>query len=221
MVDYLKAILFIMCGCVAAFFVSFTVSFDSVADEDIEQVVINSEEISNEVVIEETITHEDVEEQIRQRAVAEINSLDDSDKLEFFKQYKELEQKYANYIDKAESIYDVFSNEELNTLFSCVETETHGCDFESKVNVAAVIYNRLDNGEFPDDILDIITSKKQFAYGRDDIDESTILACEYAYQFPTDADNALFFHSNEKTNTFNGREYIMSDSSHHFYGGEK
>ena len=56
------------------------------------------------------------------------------------------------------------------------------------------------------------------AYGRKNITEDTIWAVMYAFEIEDTTEGALFFHSNNKTNTFNGANYIFTDScGHHFY----
>ena len=88
----------------------------------------------------------------------------------------------------------------------------------SKVNVANVIFNRVISEEFDDSITEVVTKPNQFAYGRNNISESTILAVEYAFLNEDTTDGALFFHSNSKTDTFNKAEYVFTDDcGHHFY----
>lgn len=115
-------------------------------------------------------------------------------------------------------IEDVFSEEDLEYFYRCVETETYGADFNSKVNVANVILNRLYNDKFGDTLKDVITAPNQFAYSRTTISLSTIQACAYAYEIEDTTEGALFFHSGAYTETFNGASYIFTDSvGHHFY----
>ena len=138
---------------------------------------------------------------------------------EWFKTYKELSQEYAEWIKLPETIYDVFSEEEINLIYRVVETETFDQDFDSKVNVACVVFNRLESGKFGDSITEIVTSPKQFAYGRKKITESTILAVEYAFSMGDTTQGALYFNSfKEAPEVFNGANYIDTDNcGHHFY----
>ena len=146
----------------------------------------------------------------------ELQSIEDEQ--ERFIAYKELYEEYLEWCDFPETIYDSFSEEEVLLIQKVVETETYQCDFMSRVNVANVIFNRLRTGEFGDTITEIVTSDDQFAYGRDEISESTILAVEYAFLNEDTTQGALYFHSNPKTETFCGREWIFSDNAvHHFY----
>ena len=102
-----------------------------------------------------------------------------------------------------------------------VETETHGADFMSKVHVAEVVLNRIDNERWPNTLTEVVTQSNQFAYGRTTITESTERAVEYAFMFEDETGGALSFHSNAKTDTFGRYVFYMSDGSHNFYGEKK
>lgn len=130
-------------------------------------------------------------------------------------------ESYSWILDKPETIYDVFSEEEINKVCAVVEAETKGGDFLSKVNVASVIFNRYQDStyEFPDDLLSIVTEKNQFSKGRDDIEEPTILAVEYAYTIEDTTFGALWFNV-EGCNSWASRnkEYLFTDEAgHEFY----
>lgn len=150
-----------------------------------------------------------------------LNNIEDiEDNKEWFLEYKELLFKYSEWVELPETVFDVFTEEEVNLICRMVETECYGQDFDPKVNVACVALNRLDSGKFGDTITEIITrpKPKQFAYGRTKISEDTILAVEYAFMFGDTTQGALFFHSMKKTETFNKRKYIFTDKAgHHFY----
>ena len=146
----------------------------------------------------------------------ELQSIEDEQ--ERFVEYKKLYEEYLEWCDFPETIYDCYSEEEILLIQKVVETETYQCDFNSKVNVAFVIFNRLQSGQFGDTITEVVTSNYQFAYGRDEISESTILAIEYAFLNEDTTQGALYFHSNPKTETFCGREWIFQDDAgHNFY----
>ena len=163
-----------------------------------------------------TIDIVEIKRQEYMTKVEELQSIEDEQ--ERFIAYKELYEEYLEWCDFPETIYDSFSEEEILLIQKVVETETYQCDFSSKVNVANVIFNRLRTGKFGDTITEIITSDYQFAYGRDDISESTILAIEYAFLNEDTTQGALYFHSNPKTETFCGREWIFQDNAgHNFY----
>lgn len=115
------------------------------------------------------------------------------------------------------SVYSNFTPEEIYLIQRCVETETFQADIDSKTNVASVIFNRYKDGRFGESITEIITTAYQFAYHRTEISEETIEAIERAWDNDTTY-GALYFHSNPKTDTFCGANFIFQDSvGHNFY----
>lgn len=176
-------------------------------------------DITYELVIEEVIEEPDPYEiaiQEMQEKMSEIESIEDSK--EWFLAYKDIVFKYAKWIDPPETIYDYFTEDEVRLICRVVETETYQCDFDSKVNVANVVLNRIESGEFGETVEEIITTENQFAYGRETITEDTILAVMYSFEIIDTTKGALYFHSNEKTDTFCGRDFIFQDSAgHNFY----
>lgn len=86
----------------------------------------------------------------------EIKSIED--KKEWFIAYKSIVEEYSYIIDPPETIYDYFSKEELDLLFYVVQAEVGDeYSFESKVNVANVIFNRFYHERFPDTLSDIFS----------------------------------------------------------------
>ncbi len=159
--------------------------------------------------------------QYRQERQEEFNTKKDAivatTKKEWFLKYKDLIKEYSEWVE-VYSIYDYYTKDEIYLMQRCVETECYQRSFDSKVNVACVIFNRLVSDGFPNDIYSVITTYRQFAYVKTDISEDTILALEYAFLFNTMDSNILFFHSGQKTDTFNGASYAFSDDAvHHFY----
>lgn len=151
-----------------------------------------------------------------------IASLNESeDKLNWFRQYKELKKEYLSYYnsyDMQKTIYETFSDSEINYMLRAIETECFEADFVSKTHVASVILNRISSDFFSDDPIKVITTKNQFCYGRKDISEETILALEFAFEIGDTSRGALFFHSNKKSKTFCGADYIFTDEvGHHFF----
>ena len=152
----------------------------------------------------------------------ELNDISKEDKLKLIEPIKEydLELYYKLYkeIENNADIYIYYSQNDIEYLCRCVETECHDCSFLAKVNVANVILNRVNSDEFKDNVYDVITSPNQFAYHRTKIDDSTRLAVEYAIMFEDTTQGALYFHSGKKTETFSNSQYIFSDDAvHHFY----
>lgn len=145
----------------------------------------------------------------------ELSSIEDNE--EWFVAYKDLIEEYSEWVDPPETIYDYYTEDEIYLMQRCIETETFEADFDSKVNVASVILNRIESDEFANEVSEIIV-KGQFAFGRENISEDTVLALEYAFMIGDTTDGALYFHSNPKTETFNGAEFIFTDTAgHHFY----
>ena len=142
-----------------------------------------------------------------------------TDKKEWFIAYKNIIEEYSYIIDPPETIYDYFSEEELDLLFHVVQAEVGDeYSFESKVNVANVIFNRFYHERFPDTLSDILVCD-QFSpiadgrYREVEVTEDTILACEYAFMLEDTTDGCLFFDSN---NTLN-YQFVFNDSAHNFY----
>lgn len=183
----------------------------------IEPVLLS--DITYEIVFEEVIEEPEPYEiviQEMQEKMSEIESIEDSK--EWFLAYKDIVFEYAEWIDPPETIFDYYAEDEVRLICRVVETETYQCDFDSKVNVANVVLNRIESGEFGETVEEIITTENQFAYGRETITEDTILAVIFSFEIQDTTNGALFFHSNEKTEMFNGAKYIFTDNAgHHFY----
>lgn len=149
--------------------------------------------------------------------IMEIESI--TDKKEWFIAYKNIIDEYSYIIDPPETIYDYFCSEELDLLFRVVQAEIGDeHSFEQKVNVANVIFNKLDHERFPDTLLEILIPN-QFStissgrYKKVEISEETILVCEYAFMIEDATNGCLFFDSN---NTLN-YQFVFNDGAHNFY----
>ena len=144
-----------------------------------------------------------------------MTKLTDENRQEWYKAYKVL---VADADAPPLSIYDVFTDDELDLLFRCVQTEIGSGDFNSKCNVAQVIINRWEDSEST--LSGIITAPNQFCYSasRSSVTAETILACEYAFQIGVEGlKEAKYFHSGARTETFNGKPLIYYDGFHYFY----
>ena len=153
----------------------------------------------------------------------EIESI--TDNKEWFISYKSIIDEYSHIIDPPETIYDYFTEEELYLLFHVVQAEVGDeYSFEQKVNVANVIFNRLEHDKFPDTLSEILVYD-QFSpiadgrYKKVEVSEDTIMVCEYAFQVEDTTDGCLFFDSNNALNY----KFVMNDGAHNFYKykGEK
>lgn len=126
----------------------------------------------------------------------------------------------SNMEDQPESLSECFTEEEIQYLYQCVETEVYNGDFLSKAHVAMVIFNRLydEKQAWGKSLIEVITKPNQFAYGRTIISEDTKQACEFAFVMGDMVDGAIAFHSGEQTDTFWGKGYLFTDEcGHHFY----
>lgn len=180
------------------------------------EVVVEQEEIVPYYTEKEAVDIVDLKRTEYETKLKELQTIEDEQ--ERFVAYKKLYDEYLEWCDFPETIYDCYSEEEILLIQKVVETETFQCDFMSKVNVANVIFNRVISEEFDNSITEVVTKPNQFAYGRNNISESTILAVEYAFLNEDTTNGSLFFHSNSKTETFNKAEYVFTDDcGHHFY----
>jgi len=221
--------------CILAILLSMLLSVISVNDkeqaEPIEQEVIyvktekiepvkQNEKPKVEEVKEITKTTEEIKLEEFNSKLDKIKHLKEENKEEWFIAYKDLTYEYVEWIEQSETVFDAFTEDEVRLICRVVETETYDQDFDSKVNVANVVFNRLDDGRFGDTITESITAPIQFCYGRKNITESTIWAVMYAYEMEDTTQGALYFHSfEEATQTFNRASYLFSDKAiHHFYG---
>ena len=161
-----------------------------------------------------------------QEAQDRIDQIQAVDNMDYFIQYKQIQEEYSEWLDADETIYDYFNEYELELFFRIVETEVRGDEyFNEKVNVASVILNRLEHESFPCNLTDVLTQYPQFssytsgAYKNVTVTETTILACEYAFQFGDTTNGALYFDStNGNSWADKNREFLFKDSvGHSFY----
>lgn len=186
------------------------------------QMAVKSTEMSLEnFVIEQPVSiNFEIDNAIEEMnyEMTEIETI--TDKKEWFIAYKSIIEEYSYIIDPPETIYDYFSEEELDLLFHVVQAEIGDeCYlFEQKANVASVIFNRLYHEKFPDALSEILVYD-QFSpvsngrYKEVEVSEDTILACEYAFEIEDTTDGCLFFDSN---NTLN-YQFVFDDGAHNFY----
>lgn len=147
-----------------------------------------------------------------------IELIKDQDKYVWFQLYYNALFNIYELDDLPETPYDVFTEREITMILKCIETETHEASFDCKVNVANVILNRVESDQFPSDPVELITQKNQFAYGRDDISDSTVYALLYAYMIGSEeTNNCIGFRSDKKVENWNDWEYSYYDGVHWFY----
>lgn len=178
--------------------------------------------IEAKLIIEEPVVDlYEIAIQEMQADMTEINKI--TNEKEWFIAYKDVIDKYSHIIAPTETIYDYFTEEELDLLFRVVQAEVGDeWEFMHKVNVANVIFNRLHSDErdfAKQDTLSKVLCEKQFCTIRDgrymnvEVSELTILACEYAFLFEDTTEGALFFDNNRSLKY----QYIDNDGAHNFY----
>lgn len=159
-----------------------------------------------------------------------INSLTFENRKSDFLAYKEIIEDYRNYsyIEMPKTVYDEYDMSEIKIFQKLIAAETTGGDFESKCNVASVVWNRLYSEKYPNSIMDVIYQRNgsvQFSPtydGRIDTVEVTdddILAVEYTYMFGSTAYDCIAF-DNVSGSSWNKSklEMIFTDSiGHSFY----
>lgn len=182
--------------------------------ELVEYPIIYEEEI--DVVDNNEFNQIEAAKQEMQLKMDELKYIEDKEG--WFISYKSIVDKYAEIVDPPKTIYDFYTEEEIYLLQRVVETECYGGDFESKVNVACVVLNRINSGKFGNSAKEVITAPNQFAYWRKNISEDTKLAVEYSFEIEDTTNGCIAFHSNEKRDKFNGWNYMFTDEiGHHFF----
>lgn len=185
---------------------------------------------SNVIIQNEEIIHKDkkeewenvnkeidvVIEEMNQR-LDEINNIENT--RDWFVSYKHVIDYYSYILDSPETIYDYYTNDELDLLFQVVQAEVGDeYSFEQKANIASIIFNRIEHEDFPDEMF-LVLSRDQFQpisderYKEVEVSVKTILACEYCFMFGDTTNGCLFFDSNGKLNY----EFVYSDGAHNFY----
>lgn len=130
--------------------------------------------------------------------------------------------------DLPETLTDVYTEEECEILYRIVEAEATGQTVESKQNVANVIFNRVENADFPDTIKDVVFKKSgryyEFSplgdgrYYEVKITKDTKKACKKAFEEKDTTDGALYFDIGVKSWASKYKTYLFTDDSgHRFY----
>lgn len=186
--------------------------------------VINSEDIGiccnavacDSICVVSAKSEEEYEHDIKMAEYEQkLKAINKTNETEWFAEYFNLVCEYKKYT-KMQTLEDVFTQEEIRYMCKTVETEVYDKDFKSKTHVASVILNRYYDGRFGSDLKTIVTNPKQFAYGRDNITDSTKLACEYAFLMGDTTHGALYFDSNKALSRYYDK--IFTDTvGHNFY----
>ena len=194
-------------------------SLSTVNANDTKEVSVKFIE-DTEQLIEEPDIYEIKQEEILHKQKELLNIQDNK---EYFLEYKKLIDEYSEWFDPPESIYDYYTEEELDLLFRTVEAEATAGGFDEKANVASVIFNRIEHEGFGETLKEII-NPSQFDVFEDDradditITEDTILACEYVFQIADTTDGAIYFESKDSNVHAAYAEFLFQDEiGHKFY----
>ena len=183
-------------------------------DNEWVKVIIKTENsFINGYVKTEYITRNKIENEYRKLMLEQTNI---QDKKEWFLRYKDFCKN--NDYNAQKTIYDCFTEQELDLLFRVVQAEIGNYSFEQKVNVANVILNRVDHERFGESLSEVLIPSQfsTISNGRINkvkVSEDTILACEYAFLFADTTNGALFFDSDGTLNY----PKIGEDGAHNFY----
>lgn len=140
-----------------------------------------------------------------------------SNKKEWFLQYKDIVNKYSYILDAPETVYEYYTEDEIYLMQRVIETECFDQSFESKVNVAAIVLNRIESEKFGNSVREVIIEPKQFVYWRQNITEDTVLALEYSFEIEDTTGGCVAFRSDEKVSKWGSWTYQFSDGAHYFY----
>ncbi len=191
----------------------------SVKSNDCEKSNVLKEEIT-EVSTEENVYEIIANEYIER--IGQLENIKDENIEQWFIEYKEFIEKNKNLIgDTPLTIYECFSKDELDLLFRVVQAEV-GDEyfFFQKCNVANVIFNRLVNANFENTLTELL-NENQFStisnerYLNVEVSETTILACEFAFEIKDTTYGSLFFDSNNALSK--NYEFVFNDGAHNFY----
>lgn len=217
----------LMIGC---FFLTLTIGMSrkNIKKNELEIKLIQFEEhnlcSSQREIIVNNLVYNPIKDSIKdmQKEMQQIEHI--KDKKEWFIEYKKIISKYSNTIDPPETIYDYYTIDELNFIFRVVQAEIGDeYSFIEKCNVASVIFNRIENKEFGNNVNEILTSDqfstiKNKKYLNVEISEDTILACEYAFMIEDTTDGCLYFESgNNKIHAAYAKEVFTDKAGHTFY----
>ncbi len=146
-------------------------------------------------------------------------------KEEWFIQYKAIIDEYDWILDPPETIYDVFTSEELELLYGVVQAEIGDeWAFENKVRVANVIFNRLESEKFGNSLGEVLIADefctvRTGIYKEVEVSNTTILACEFAFMMEDMTNGALFFESKNSNvhGSYATETENINDEAHKFY----
>lgn len=216
----IKILLSVMIVSLSALFVPLGGQGEDVETEfvSVQTLAIETTEKQDYEVMDVSVKSEiDIVIEEMNQKIMDIETIEDRE--EWFLAYRDIIFQYVEWFGIPQTVFDVYTKEELALIFRTVETECYDQDFDSKCNVASVILNRVDQGGvFGNSITEVITKENQFAYGRENITKSTILSVMYVYEIGDTTDGCVAFRSDRCPMEWYNWEYMFTDDAgHHFY----
>lgn len=197
----------------------------------IKELIIDEKEKCNLRIskIQKHIEKLEKQNRVKYEFAAKINSLTFENRKNDFLSYKKILDEYReySYIQIPLTVYDEYDIGEIKVFQRLVAAETTGGDFESKCNVASVVWNRLNSEKYPDNIIDVIYQRNgsvQFSPTYDgridnvEVTENDVLAVEYTYMFGSTAYDCIAF-DNVRGDSWNKNklEVVFTDSINHTF----
>ena len=169
------------------------------------------------------------QDRIKNEYKQKIESIQCDTRKQWFISYNSIIEQYRqySYINIPLTVYDKYDIGEIKIFQRLVAAETTGGDFESKCNVASVVWNRINSERYPDNIIGVIYQRNgsaQFSPTYDgridivDVTEDDVLAIEYTYMFGSTAYDCIAF-DNVSGSSWNKNklEKVFTDSINHTF----
>lgn len=156
---------------------------------------------------------------VKSKDILDINQMVIRDTLKIVNEMERKEELFSG-----KTLYDMYSDEELELLFRVVEAEATEGDVACKSHVASVIFNRVGSGWHNGDLIKNLMAKRQFEvitngrYKRVKITDETIKACEIGFRYDTTKGAMYFDCTNGESYAAKNKEFIFRDAiKHDFY----
>lgn len=177
-------------------------SIQEIISNDINKCHNSIYEIQEEIERKRNIEEE--KNIVKNEFQSKLESIQNENRKQWFISYGSILEEYRNYphVEIPMTVYEEYDIEELKLFQRLVAAETIRGNFESKCNVASVVWNRLYSEKYPNSIIDVIyqiNGSVQFSPiydGRIDtveVTEDDVLAIEYTYMFGSTAYDCIAF----------------------------
>lgn len=196
--------------------------FERTTETEVETIteVETTTEYIPETTVEEIVTEEETTVDRLWLMSNEIEHIIATSTMDWFIQFKNIIAKYPD-VSPYVSIYEKYSDWEIDTMMRVVYCEIGSGSFEQMCNIAQVILNRVHNPYFPNTLGDVLLSPQQFTpvltgwYQTVTPSEAVKLACEYVAMFYTVGDT-VFFDTNGRGNEYGTFRFF--DGLIYYYG---